>query len=249
VDSEAASGAQPKYKSASGEEFYKVHLTGPNALNFMPSEMKRVNTPPEVEKPKGFKGFFFDMRSMPTESTEADSESPEARAMKRRSPIFQHRSLQSLVPKFPLPKLRRKSSPPVEEPKETDDPLAVTSFQQTPFSQRYGDARRAKMSQIRSHIAETLREDDDDQTAFPFAFNVPDHLPNSPLCPLSPKHKSGGKAICPIHGRKRATIGPVQARTVKVAKQEPRIVFESGQQGDGPSSPGADYLRWLMERE
>ena len=246
VLSEVAAGAQPKYKSASGEEFYKVHLTGANALNYLPSEMKRVTTPPEVDKPKGFKGFFFDMRSMPTDSTEADSESPEARAIKRRSAVFQRRSLQSLVSKFSLPKLRRKSSPPGDEP---DDPTAVTDFQQTPFSQRYGDARRAKMSQIRSYIAETLREDDDDQTAFPFALNVPDHLPNSPLCPLSPKHKSGGKAICPIHGRKRATIGPTQARAMKVAKQEPRIVFESGQQGDGPSSPGADYLRWVMERE
>ena len=249
VPSKTAAGSPPKYKSASGEEFCKVHLTGPNALNFLPSEMKRINTPPEAEKPKGLKGFFFDMRSIPTESTDADSESPEARATKRHSPIFQRRSLQTLVSKFSLPKLRRKSEHTAEESREPDDPLAVTSFEQTPFSQRYGDARRAKMSQIRSYIAETLGEDDDDQTAFPFAFNVPDHLPNSPLCPLSPKHKSGGKAICPIHGRKRATIGPVQARTVKVAKQEPRIVFESGQQGDGPSSPGADYFRWVMERD
>ena len=30
---------------------------------------------------------------------------------------------------------------------------------------------------------------------------VPEHLPNSPLCPRHPKHKSGGVGECPYHGR------------------------------------------------
>lgn len=34
-----------------------------------------------------------------------------------------------------------------------------------------------------------------------FDLNVPDHLPNSPLCPKNPKHRSGGKGICVYHGR------------------------------------------------
>lgn len=33
------------------------------------------------------------------------------------------------------------------------------------------------------------------------AVSVPDHLPNSPLCPRHPKHKSGGTGECPYHGR------------------------------------------------
>ena len=31
-------------------------------------------------------------------------------------------------------------------------------------------------------------------------WNVPEHLPSSPLCPRHPKHKSGGTGICPYHG-------------------------------------------------
>ena len=33
------------------------------------------------------------------------------------------------------------------------------------------------------------------------AVSVPEHLPNSPLCPRHPKHKSGGRGECPFHGR------------------------------------------------
>jgi len=32
--------------------------------------------------------------------------------------------------------------------------------------------------------------------------NVPDHLAGSPLCPMHPKHKTGGLGVCPYHGRR-----------------------------------------------
>jgi len=44
----------------------------------------------------------------------------------------------------------------------------------------------------------------------PSAFELslpPDHLPNSPLCPKNPMHRSGGNGICPFHGRKRSQGG------------------------------------------
>ena len=31
--------------------------------------------------------------------------------------------------------------------------------------------------------------------------SVPEHLPNSPLCPKHPEHKSRGKGVCPYHGK------------------------------------------------
>lgn len=31
-----------------------------------------------------------------------------------------------------------------------------------------------------------------------FEFDVPEHLPNSPMCPANPKHKSGGKGVCVV---------------------------------------------------
>ncbi|PBP26161.1 hypothetical protein BUE80_DR002907 [Diplocarpon rosae] len=36
-----------------------------------------------------------------------------------------------------------------------------------------------------------------------FELNLPEHFPNSPLCPQNPKHKTGGTGVCPYHGRKR----------------------------------------------
>lgn len=103
----------------------------------------------------------------------------------------------------------------VEPPKITAADLVVTHFETTPFSQRYHDARKAEVQHIRSLIEDTLDEDDeeDDDIVLGFEQNVPEHFPNSPLCPLHPKHKSGGKAICPQHRRYRKSNA---ARVVKV---------------------------------
>lgn len=45
--------------------------------------------------------------------------------------------------------------------------------------------------------------------------DIPEHLPSSPLCPMHPKHKSGGKGICPYHGRRRddGDVNGVSAKT------------------------------------
>lgn len=39
-----------------------------------------------------------------------------------------------------------------------------------------------------------------------FQLDVPDHLPNSPLCPRHPKNKSGGTGICVYHGRRHSSL-------------------------------------------
>ncbi|KAI4135543.1 MAG: hypothetical protein LQ347_000577 [Umbilicaria vellea] len=39
-----------------------------------------------------------------------------------------------------------------------------------------------------------------------FQLDIPDHLPNSPLCPLHPKNKSGGTGICVYHGRRHSSL-------------------------------------------
>ncbi|KAK1988544.1 hypothetical protein LZ30DRAFT_698812 [Colletotrichum cereale] len=36
-----------------------------------------------------------------------------------------------------------------------------------------------------------------------FEFDMPEHLPNSPMCPANPKHTSGGKGLCVYHGRRK----------------------------------------------
>lgn len=36
-----------------------------------------------------------------------------------------------------------------------------------------------------------------------FQFDVPEHLPSSPLCPANFRHASGGTGMCVYHGRRR----------------------------------------------
>ena len=48
-----------------------------------------------------------------------------------------------------------------------------------------------------------------------FVASVPEHLPNSPLCPRHAKHKSGGKGLCPYHGQNKVSppeVEPVSHR-------------------------------------
>lgn len=42
-------------------------------------------------------------------------------------------------------------------------------------------------------------------SAAAFDFQVPEHLPSSPMCPANPKHPSGGTGLCVYHGRRRTT--------------------------------------------
>lgn len=97
--------------------------------------------------------------------------------------------------------------------------LEVTGFEQTPFSQRYHDSERALNQQIRALMDEAANEADDaegdSELVLGFEQDVPDHFPTSPLCPLNPKHKSGGKAICPLHGRYKKGMPPPTLPAVK----------------------------------
>lgn len=124
--------------------------------------------------------------------------------------------------------------------------LIVTEFEQTPFSKRYYDAIRAERQVIRALMDETIEEDDeaDDEIVLGFEQNVPDHLPNSPLCPLSPKHTSGGKAICPLHGKyKRRESLPSHQHKVE-------IVFDTREEllKAGPPTLGVDGTGLFLSR-
>lgn len=92
---------------------------------------------------------------------------------------------------------------------------------------------------MRAHISKALAEDDSDceDADELLKIDVPDHLPGSPLCPLRPTHKSGGRSICPLHGSKKTMLDSAQKRKGKAngprgslagQKREPEIVFDSG---------------------
>ena len=44
------------------------------------------------------------------------------------------------------------------------------------------------------------------------ASDVPEHLPSSPLCPLSPKNLMHGQLLCPIHGKGTVEAGRKASR-------------------------------------
>ncbi|KAF5533861.1 hypothetical protein FMEXI_11594 [Fusarium mexicanum] len=45
----------------------------------------------------------------------------------------------------------------------------------------------------------------------PFEFQLPEHLPSSPMCPTNEKHVSGGTGVCVYHGRRKCAsrLAPV----------------------------------------
>ena len=237
----------------------KPSLTGNEALSFLPSEMKRIDTPPLKEEDykmlRGFRSFFFDSRSMPGEEESTESSPTALTRIQRRSVLLPKLSLNGLLPKLSFPRLKSRSSRVIDKP-ATLDPLEVTDFHQTPYSQRYGDARRAKMAQIRSYVDEVLGSNDyDSATKLPFELNVPDHLPSSPLCPLNARRNSTSPVLCPMHGRKGSQVKPTtRASTIRgratrrdeptrTSSHQPTIVFESGDQSHGGDGGFSEHFR------
>lgn len=47
-----------------------------------------------------------------------------------------------------------------------------------------------------------------------FEFDLPEHLPTSPMCPANKKHKSGGTGVCVYHGRSKREGEPHVAQSV-----------------------------------
>ncbi|KAI0132065.1 hypothetical protein BJ170DRAFT_592046 [Xylariales sp. AK1849] len=54
-----------------------------------------------------------------------------------------------------------------------------------------------------------------------FEFDLPEHLPSSPMCPANKKHKSGGTGVCVYHGRrKRSSAGEAAEKSRNGVKGE-----------------------------
>lgn len=140
------------YTASDAHQYVAVEISEPNNPKFLPSEARRVHTPPlPVESPSGAKlrGFFFDY-SAPSVET-----SPPMRSVREH-----------------------------EASTGTARSGSVTGL----------DWYRVKLDAI--ELDTVSREE--------FAASVPDHLPNSPLCPRHPKHKSGGTGTCTFHGRNKS---------------------------------------------
>ena len=114
-----------------------------------------------------------------------------------------------------LPSEAMKIRTPPTSPRKTK-PCKVRDFFFDLDAVREGEGlaqRGAGDAQFRTAPAERYEDTDTDIDWFrvsvgfetvvdEFQLDVPDHLPNSPLCPLHPKNKSGGTGICVYHGRR-----------------------------------------------
>lgn len=135
------------YTASDSTQYVAVTLTD-DSVAFLPSEARRINTPPLPTDATGpgvgkTRGFFFDYNAPSTPFTP------------------------------PLP----------------DRPADARA--QVGGPRRDSDWYRVKMDAIDAEAAS--REQ--------LVASVPEHLPNSPLCPRHPRHKSGGMGECPYHGR------------------------------------------------
>lgn len=78
---------------------------------------------------------------------------------------------------------------------KTPTKFIPTSRHGSPDSERHSKSRPS--TSMRSSMSQHFSK------AHAFEINVPDHLPNSPLCPANPMHPSKGQGVCPMHGRNR----------------------------------------------
>ncbi|KAF4552912.1 Hypothetical protein D9617_8g049250 [Elsinoe fawcettii] len=148
-----------EYIASDGKQYPRMYLTSPGGPSFLPSEMRRVNTPPvrQVASAGGHRGlgrnFFADVNDLGAAnlSRETLASQPQRKRRKER---------------------------------------------QTPGPERSVEGSK---DFFRMRIDQAMDAPDDQTTGF--SFDIPDHLPNSPLCPLHPKHHGGQKLICPMHGR------------------------------------------------
>lgn len=139
--------AQEMYLGSDGNTHPVVEMTSRDGPAYLPSEARRIGTPPLTSGSPGLRqGFFLD------EYTSSDSTS---------------------------------------SPKADGKQQVNGNGDQESNGNAEADLYRARF------VAEKAKD-----AQFQFDFNVPDHLPNSPLCPRHPKNRhTGGKGICVHHGR------------------------------------------------
>lgn len=140
------------YTGSNAHQYVAIEMSEPESSTFLPSEARRVNTPPlPRESPSWTKprGFFFDYSAPNAENSARNRDVRE--------------------------------------------------------SERHaGTARAGRVSDRDWYGVKLDAIESDSVSREEFVMSIPDHLPNSPLCPRHPKHKSGGTGTCVFHGRNKS---------------------------------------------
>ena len=151
---ESTPDPEAMYVGPDANTYFRTELAGPDGIAFLPSEARKIDTPPLSHAKRG---FFFNYNKPPEE--------------KKASPGSGTGSTPGVTPGGTIRK-RKNSSIDWYKLKEAAD-----------------EARDAQVE---------------------FDFSLPEHLPNSPLCPRNPKHKSGGRGLCAYHGRNKTSTSSIE---------------------------------------
>ncbi|KAL8710622.1 MAG: hypothetical protein Q9220_004846 [cf. Caloplaca sp. 1 TL-2023] len=159
------------YTGSDAQQYFRVELTDPNAPKYLPSEARRIGTPPLPAQGSKLRGFFFDYNA-PRSTDEHGNPWPTNLPMPTDPLPYRPRGeLDSLSP--PQPPTEGPRSPGVKIQRNDSD---IEWF-------------RVKVAVIGEEAEE------EGSKKHRFELNVPEHLPSSPLCPRNPKHRSGGKGV------------------------------------------------------
>lgn len=163
-----------------------VDMTTPGTPSFLPSEMRRINTPPlqpavTVRKQRSiYRGLHLDRHEL------AHLNSSDELGLTPSSP-----AIRPLMPNPPIPYYTYQ---PNRNPERRRQRLSDQEMDQQGIDQ----------------IMHQPEVDQGAARARVFSLDIPAHLPNSPLCPLHPKHAGGPKPLCPMHGRARKGKAPAK---------------------------------------
>ncbi len=159
--------------SAETEEFFKIDISIRGGTSYLPSEARRIHTPPLPGDGPGQKrmGFFFDYVAP------SDPGSP--------------------TPEKATGEGAAGPSSPRNRPARGRTIGGADWFETQLAGMDAGDDTAKRGSRTVYGLEKPAKELATEMVDM----NVPDHLPSSPLCPRHEKHKSRGKGVCWMHGR------------------------------------------------
>lgn len=167
---------QSMYTGSDNIQYSAVELTYPDGPNFLPSEARRLKTPPtrtpSVSGKTMLRGLYSE-HYLPCDTEAIKSPSSGSTLL------------------LPLNNDSRATSvniPPTQISERERQKSATDLHRRLSKADWY----RVEMRAIDGPGGLTREQ---------FVLSVPEHLPNSPMCPKHPKNKSGGKGVCVYHGR------------------------------------------------
>jgi hypothetical protein len=157
--------------SAETEEFFKIDISVRGGTSYLPSEARRVHTPPLPRDGPGQKrmGFFFDYTAP----------SPTGAPSAGEAQVVESRKYAPLSGKVRTARGRT---------------IGGTHWLEAQLAGV--DAVDERGSEARQVVG--LVDPDAEEVV---DLSVPEHLPSSPLCPGHWKHRGGGREVCWMHGR------------------------------------------------